>query len=148
MKKLLIISTAIFLSLYSCICFDRVGIMHIVNNSNTGQIVCITCADSIGSEMDSLTNNPYFKQFDSFKSEIVNTDSYIDSNNTARHRVGGGRESIVRRCKDKHARFFFISDSVFMNNPWDTIVKYQMYNRKLVFSEKELKENNWVVVYE
>ena len=35
-------------------------------------------------------------------------------------------------------RFYIISTSVFYNNPWDTIVKYQMYDRKMTYTAKEL----------
>jgi formate-dependent nitrite reductase cytochrome c552 subunit len=128
--------------------FDYVDGIQIVNNSNQGQIICYSCFDSIGSIIDSLTMTPYFKQFDNFKPEIINKDAFINKNSSQGYRISGRKETIVRFCPDKHVRFFFISDSVFMNNPWDTIVKYQMYNRKLVFSEKDLKENDWTVVYE
>ncbi|MDR0206018.1 MAG: hypothetical protein LBI45_02005 [Bacteroidales bacterium] len=148
MKKIIITLIVIALCQSSCIFFDSASSIYIVNNSNEGQIICHSCSDSIGAIIDNMTISPFFKQFDNMKSVILNTDAYINKNTYQRYKISGTRGSFVRRCKDKHVRFFFISDSVFMNNPWDTIVKYQMYNRKLVFTEEELKKNNWVVVYE
>jgi hypothetical protein len=148
MKKIIITLIVISLCQSSCIFFDSASSIHIVNNSNEGQIICRSCSDSIGSPIDSLTMTPYFKQFDNFKNDIKYQKAYIYKDSILMYKIVGGKESIVRLCKDKLVRFFFISDSVFMNNPWDTIVKYQMYNRKLVFSESELKKNNWTVIYE
>jgi len=148
MKKIIILSTTISLCLYSCIFLHWTEHIQIVNKSNVGQIICHSCSDSIGSMIDSLTMSPFFKQFDNMKSVIENTDAYLHKDSSQRYKIVGGKEAMVRLCKDKRIRFFFISDSVFMNNPWDSIVKYQMYNRKLVFSEEELKRSNWSVVYE
>lgn len=146
MKKSIIL-TFVLLCFYSCV-YDRVERFQLVNYSDNGQVICYTCSDSIGSKTDSLTNNPYFKQFDYFKSDILDQNVFLNRNSYTSIGVSGKKEFIVRRCEDKRIRFFFISDSVFMNNPWDTIVKYQMYNRKLIFSEEDLKENDWIVVYE
>ena len=63
-------------------------------------------------------------------------------------KVSDKKESIVKGSKDGLIRFFFISDSTFLNNSWDTIVKYQMYNRKLVFSEEDLEKINWIIGYQ
>lgn len=46
-----------------------------------------------------------------------------------------------------HARFYSIDDSVFMRNPWATIVKHQMYNRKMTCTKEQLDSLNWTTEY-
>ena len=146
MKKIVIIG--VILCLCSCVHFDRVETFQVINYSDEGQIIYYSCSDSIGSEIDSLTFNPYFKQFDNVKSDILNENKHIDKNSFKWIKVSDKKESIVKGSKDGLIRFFFISDSTFLNNSWDTIVKYQMYNRKLVFSEEDLEHMNWVIEYQ
>ena len=145
MKKNIIISVISVFCLYSCLSY--IDAIQIINHSDYGQIVCYTCSDSIGSEIDSLTFNPYFKQYDYFKYEILKKDAYIDRNSSQWLKTPFPKEYITQCCEDGLIRFFFIKDSVFLNNPWDTIVKYQMYNKKLVLSEEDLKNMNWIIEY-
>ena len=125
MKKLFILSTASVFCLYSCV-IDFVYTFQVINYSNESQTFCYTCSDSLKSEMDSLAFDSYFTRFDH-----VDRYSYTWTKNSFK------REKLTHHCEDNRIRFFFISDYVFSNNPWDTIVKYQMYNKKLVFSEDD-----------
>lgn len=139
----------LILCLGSCIpVIDHVSAFQVINHSDKGQIIYYSCSDSIGSAMDSLTMNPYFKQFDQSKVAIKGEDVYVEREDSTLVRISGKKESLVRRCKDGYLRFFFIHDSVFLNNPWDTIVKYQMYNKVLVFSKKDLERINWIIEYD
>jgi hypothetical protein len=145
MKKTFIL-LIIALGLCSCV-YDRVERIKIVNNSEEGQVIYHSCSDKIGTEKDSL-NNLYYKQIAGSNISIYYETAYIGKTSTKWYGKFHSRKAIAHLCKDKQVRFFFISESVFMSTSWDTIVKYQMYNRKLVFSEEELRNNDWVVVYE
>ena len=123
------------------------GQIQVINYSNVGQIIYYSCTDMIGAEIDSFRNF-YYESIAGCEVSIVNENVYIDKNSSKWFKIPFKKEYFACTCKDKHVRFFFISDSIFLNNPWDTIVKHQMYNRKLIFSEENLKKNNWVVVYE
>ena len=146
MKKILILGICgLFCSCFFTYDPPRAEI-QVVNNSNKGQIIYYTCSDMIGAEIDSFKNRAY-ERLAGCEIPILNEDIYIDKESYRSFGIRSKKKH-ARVCKDKHIRFFFISDSVFINTPWDTIVKYQMYNRKLVLSEEELKENDWTVIYE
>jgi len=147
MKKKIIISIISVFCLYSCV-YDTVYKTQFANYSNEGQIVYYTCADEIGSKIDSFENR-YYEKIAFSRTSILNEDVYIKPNSSKWVRTHFNIKRIANCCQNNQPlRFFFISDSVFVNNPWDTIVKYQMYNRKLVFSKKDLEKNNWTVIYE
>ena len=146
MKRIFIISIVLSLCTYSCV-YDYVGSFQVINYSDEGQIVYYTCSDMIGTKIDSFSNR-YYERLAGCKFRIDNEDVYIDKKSFKWVEISFRKKDFASDCKDKHIRFFFISDSVFMNHSWDTIVKYQMYNRKLVFSEEELKKDDWAVVYE
>jgi hypothetical protein len=57
-------------------------------------------------------------------------------------------KNITKNCKDKKIRFFFIMESTMRKYNWREICKYQLYEKKLTFTQAELWLNNWVVVYE
>ena len=147
MKKIFIVFAVSALFVSACV-MDKIDHIQMVNNSNTGLIYSFNCLDSIGYGRDTLTFNPYFRQFDHFKSDIVDKDDYIAKNSSKVIRIYCPKERLTSTCGDGRLRFFFIKDSVFLNNPWDTIVKYQMYERKLVFSKEDLERMNWTITYE
>ena len=147
MKKIFIVSTVSALFMCACV-MDRIDRIQMVNNSNTGLIFFYNCLDSIGYGRDTLTVNPYFRQFDHFKSDIVDKNLYIAQDSSKVVGIPFPKERLTSTCGDGHIRFFFIKDSVFFTNPWDTIVQYQMYERKLVFSKEDLERMNWTITYE
>ena len=59
-----------------------------------------------------------------------------------------GRESLLLSCDDNKLRLFFILESTMQDYSWDEICKQRLYEKKLTLTEEELKENDWVVVYE
>ena len=142
MKKVFIILVVSVLCLCACV-MDCIDYIQIVNNSDYGQVVCLSCSDSIGYGNDTLSLNLYFKQY---KYNIIEVDDYIHKDSTQRYKITIYKERLASSCKDKHIRFFFITDTVFFNNAWDTIIKYKKYD-KLVFSQKDLEKNNYTITY-
>jgi hypothetical protein len=59
-----------------------------------------------------------------------------------------GRELLLQDCDDEMLRLFFILESTMRDYTWEEICERQMYEKKLTLSEKDLKENDWTVVYE
>jgi len=59
-----------------------------------------------------------------------------------------GRESLLLRCDDNKLRLFFILESTMQDYSWEEICKNRLYEKKLTLTEEELKENDWIVVYE
>ena len=49
-------------------------------------------------------------------------------------------DEIFEKSIDGKVRFFFIQDSVYLNTPWDSIVKYQICDRKYIFNKKEFNQ--------
>ena len=146
MKKIFIVSVISVLCLYSCV-YDHVERIQIVNNSEEGQVVYHSCSDRMGAEMDSFSNLHY-ERMAGRNRPIHYERAYIAKDSVRGYGNFFSKKATACFCEDKKVRFFFISESVFITTPWDTLVKYQMYNRKLVFTDEELKKNDWVVIYE
>jgi RHS repeat-associated protein len=56
--------------------------------------------------------------------------------------------SIIKNCKDKKLRIFFIKEEIMREHSWEEICSKQLYEKKITLTEEELQQNNWVVVYE
>ena len=56
--------------------------------------------------------------------------------------------SLFSLSKDRKLRFFFIKESTINKHAWEDICKYQLYEKMLVFTKKELIENDWVIKYQ
>jgi hypothetical protein len=59
-----------------------------------------------------------------------------------------GRELLLQDCDNKMLRLFFILESTMRDYGWEEICEQRMFEKKLTFTEVELKESDWVVVYE
>ena len=55
-------------------------------------------------------------------------------------------DEIFEKSIDGKVRFFFIKDSNYLNTPWDTIVRYQMYDRKYILGKKELERTGMKII--
>ena len=55
-------------------------------------------------------------------------------------------DEIFEYSIDGKVRFFFIKDSNYLNTPWDTIVRYQMYDRKYILGKKELEQTGMKII--
>ena len=55
--------------------------------------------------------------------------------------------NIAKSCKDSLIRFFFINDTIFYKNSLDTIGKYHLYEKKMIFSDEDLEKMNYTIEY-
>jgi hypothetical protein len=62
--------------------------------------------------------------------------------------IGWSKESTIRKCEDKKLRYFFIVDTVMRDNTWKEVCEKQLYEKKMVFTEEELIQMDWTVVYQ
>ena len=129
------------------VCCDFVSSVVVVNYSDKNYVVYYSFDDSLKSSGDSL-NYDYYKSFDENKLAITDepNDYYVRGKDFGRlsflAKDPGG---LFRRSPDGKVRFFFVRDSVFFNNPWDTIVKYQMYDKKYTYSAAVMDSLDWMV---
>lgn len=44
-------------------------------------------------------------------------------------------------------QIFIFDEDVIKNNPWDSIVKYNMFLKRYQFTKSELESKNWEIIY-
>lgn len=135
----------LLLGLTSCV-FDHFSVIPIINYSNKAFIVYMSTKDTLEDPYLGDTLNS-FSCFDKDKSRVYVRNEYLEKESKGSIGIFGYRESIFYDSKDGRVRFYFISDSVFMRNTWATIVKHQMYNRKMTFTKEQLDSMGWIIEY-
>jgi hypothetical protein len=146
MKKASIILLFAVAFLFSC--FSYTSMIRIINRTNNDVIVCYSYTDSLGAYIDNLTINEFFKQFDDSKYLIINGGVFIRKQSTTHYKIPFRKQYITDSSPDGKVRFYFVNYHTFLKNPWDSIVKHQMYEKKLVFSKKDLEHANWEIKYD
>jgi hypothetical protein len=147
MKPIIIIITLIFcVSLRSCIRYiihtslQFTKTIEVKNNSDNDIYVCHTCSDSL------ITNQNIYVNGIRIKDNFV--ENFIEKDTNKLIHFTGYKDNIHNVCKDKHIRFFFINDSVFRDNLPDIISKHHLYEKKILFSDEDLKKMNYTIIYE
>lgn len=144
MKKILYF---LFLSLLINSCTSFAVNIPVINYTDDNFVTYSSYSDSLGAIEDSLQSE-YYRSYGYHDKEIICTDDmhYAKKKDKAYFKFQRkSRTNIFRNSPDGKVRFFFIKDSIFYNIQWDTIVKYQMYDRKLTYSEKDLELLDWVI---
>ena len=110
---------------------------------------------------DSLTNNYPLVLFEDVS--IAFNEEHLYKHNYKKHKqapcyrlnaysygcIGiSGQETLLQRCDNNMLRLFFIPESIVRENSFAKICEYQLFEKKLTLTEAELKENDWVIVYE
>ena len=72
-----------------------------------------------------------FKEEQMYKNDLINLDD----------------EKLKIHSSDKKIRIFILNDSIMRNLSWEDICKYQIYERKFILSEEDLKKINSTFVY-
>jgi len=145
MKKIIILSIILVFCLSSCTsCVKTIGIK---NMSNSDIVVCYTCSDILSEEGNDSLWNLYYKQKHDLYPPFVYYENCILKKDSIRYIPFLYKHTINEFCKDSLIRFFFIDYFVFKNYSLDTIAKYQTYEQKMIFSNKDLEKRNWIIEY-
>ena len=118
--------------------FDRGFSILVINNTDQKVHVCFTCSDTLG------TWNNFSEEYQQGKYYLPSHD--IDSESYSSIIFTEYYNNIKNNCKDKQIRFFFICDSILYRYTWEEIHKHQLYE-KMVFSDEDLEDMNWVIKY-
>lgn len=98
-------------------------------------------------ERDSSIKNPlYLVRNDTIweSSNIILPNSYFN------HALIGPNEweyYINRDCEDSLLRVFFFTKELIINNSWDSLVRNQVYSKKITVSVEDLENSNWEIIY-
>lgn len=88
---------------------------------------------------------------------IVNKDTLLESSNIVlpnssfNHALIGSNEweyFINRDCEDSTLRVFFFTKELIINNSWDSLVRNQLYSKKITATVAELDFLDWMITYE
>jgi len=137
---LILIST-----LNSCSLIDsKQETIIIYNNTDSAVYIYYSCSDSIY-----LT--PKLVLFDTI---VINGREKINSPNyrVNAYSYGGigttGRKILINNCADKKLRLFFIKEETMINNTWNDIYNWQLYEKKVFLTIYEMEQNDWTVTYQ
>ena len=120
--------------------------LKLVNNSNTDIYFFYSC--------DTLLNN-----LDMFKSgyyyDSKGDSTYISSNHfiekkTFRNIPNRGFNAwkhYLNNCKDQKIYFFIFNDSIVSKYSYDEIRDKRLFEKCLIYTLNDLKQNNWTITY-
>jgi len=143
MKKIVIILAFFGILIYSCV-MDCGCAIFVLNNSNHTIYVY----------------NAYDEDFLSMsrKLELLwrydDNETYYPPYRAAPDSMAGitfsGKHNDIFNLylKDGELRLFIIREDSLLKYTWNEICEKQLYEKKLIVTEKELEENNWTIVYE
>lgn len=138
MKYLLLV---FILLLSGCDYFTSV---EVINFTDKSYIVYASRYDSIGCISDSI-NNDIMKEIE--KEDTFSVGNmyvvFIPSKNVKY--LGFQTSNLFRMSPDEKWRFYFINDSIVKTKTWDEIVKYQLYDKKIVVDEAKMDSIGWKI---
>ncbi|HCD77377.1 MAG TPA: hypothetical protein DEQ27_03320 [Prevotella sp.] len=138
MKYLLLV---FILLLSGCDYFTSV---EVINFTDKSYIVYASRYDSIGCISDSI-NNDIMKEIE--KEDTFSVGNmyvvFIPSKNVKY--LGFQTSNLFRMSPDEKWRFYFINDSIVKTKTWDEIVKYQLYDKKIVLDEAKMDSIGWKI---
>lgn len=140
MKKLIFLLAV--LTFLGCIAYDPPAKQISFNNkSEMNILVFITYSDTISIEnIKELYDVSAIEKVN----RVIHEDYYVQANN---------KEDIVLlywkmgKNYDNKIRFFVIPEKSIEGNDWVDIVENQLYVKKMIYTIKQLKKNNWEVTF-
>ncbi len=143
MRKLFIL--LLFSTIIGCSLTDsKQESIEIYNNTDSAIYLYYSCSDSIY-----LT--PKLVLFDTIinrgKEKIISPEYRVNAFSSGGIGVRG-RKNLINNCTDKRIRLFFIKEETMMNNSWNDIYKWQLYEKKIILTIEEMEKNNWTVTFD
>ena len=139
-KKVYLTGLMLMLFLSSCDQFD--ARLIIANKSENEIFFNLSQTDSVIEYSPLRTYN---------NDTILEESNYLlpsDSMHQLAMGVNMWERHINEECQDSTLRVFFFDKELIMEIPWDTILKKQLYTKKLEYTVSDLEKVNWKVVYE
>ena len=138
MKYLLLV---FILLLSGCDYFTSV---EVINFTDKSYIVYASRYDSIGCISDSI-HNDIMKEIEKEATFYIGNMYvvFIPSKNVKY--LGFQTSNLFRMSPDEKWRFYFINDSIVKTKTWDEIVKYQLYDKKIVLDEAKMDSIGWKI---
>ena len=114
----------------------------VINKSRYNYLGCYSYTDSFGNNNMGYDN---IAEFDTCKQKSLEwlrfAHKYCHKGDTLYLKFQTRSfDEIFEKSIDGKVRFFFIKDSVYLNTPWDSIVKYQICDKKYIFNKKEFNQ--------
>ncbi len=138
--KQIIFSFLIFFFLNSCV-YDSVSVFRINNTTSNTYYLHLSCADSLNKDMKPILNDTIYREDGGVQNIFYH---YIGAKN--KEAIVGNFHNFKSKifpCNKGKLYLFFIKDSIVYSHHWDSIVKYQLYDKKIGLTEKELKQKKW-----
>lgn len=154
MKKIILIISVFLLN--SCIfTYDPPsGLLNINNNSNKAIYVYLKCGN-----VDSLPLYPKLELFqlvsakmedakgNTIKPYYISPEYRINAYTVGSLSVWGTRKNPSLPCKENKVTLFFITEKTMQDFSWEEIYRKQLYEKKLILNEAELRRSDWEVIY-
>ncbi|MDH6344163.1 hypothetical protein M2480_003078 [Parabacteroides sp. PFB2-12] len=155
--------TYIILSFLLCVCTACEGIadiLYICNNSDEAIYVYHRCGN-----VDSIPLSPKLELFHYLSMDVndahgnliepyfVSPDYRINAYTSSslkgglEGRVWGTPKTPRLPCDEKEITLFFITETTMRNHDWEEIYKDQMYVKKVMLTEDDLKKCDWKYIY-
>ncbi len=154
MKKLIYVSCICLF--YGCIfTYDPApGKLNIRNNSDEAVYVYLKCGETntlplepkldlfhfISANMEDLNG-------DTIKPHFISPDYRINAYSYGVLNIGGNQKQQQLQCKEKVVTLFFIAEKTMRDYSWEEICSKQMFDKKIILTEEELENNDWVYIY-
>lgn len=140
MKKIIYIAFVVF---HSCV-YDKIPIIRFTNKTQEKLYVHLSCKDSLTNENNPVLYDSIYNIKNKFVRRIDRGLKTGKSSVIYYHNI----DTFYYPCKNKKLYFFFINDSIVKSTKWSSIVKMQLYDRKVAFTKKELDKLNWMITIE
>jgi hypothetical protein len=127
------------------------GVLAIKNQSNENIYVYSTCNDLLPCNPPlrvkySLGDNAYDDNGNKIDTSFY-PDYRIEVDSIGYIAVWGSPRKPKVYCKDGKIRLYMISESKIKTNNWEDICKSQQYEKKVVYTQKELDNLDWKISY-
>lgn len=150
MKKLIFIC-CIFLFSGCIFTYDSaIGELTVRNNSDEAVYVYRRCG-----KVNVLPSEPKLELFqlisldtkDPNRDMLISPEYRINAYAYGAIDIGGNKKKPQLNCEEKVVTLFFISEQTMRNYSWEEISSKQMFDKKIILTEEELKNNDWNYIY-
>lgn len=118
--------------------------VEVINFTDKSYIVYASRYDSIGCISDSI-NNDIMKEIEKEDTFSVGNMYVVFVPLKSVKYLSFQTSNLFRMSPDEKWRFYFINDSIVKTKTWDEIVKYQLYDKKIVLDEAKMDSIGWKI---